>query len=578
MPQPDRDDFLSFSAFVSEQCSILSYHPIELTIDMGLFAKRQGSTEGANLGGSTVQSGQGGAATSTQFNDGSDPTVNDGVGSGNPLAPTPAPSTPIADVTSSSSTTPVATGSATDNGALTSSATSIPTSTGSSNGQIAPDQSSPSSTPTQNATESHRGWQNPGAVAGIAIASAIIGAALAAFICVLIFRRRRRGSARERNKGINRRQTSLDSSERSQQLVKNDKDMAQYSAEHRGLGPAFSGNISPSIDALLPQQEDDASIRQCCLLIFDQIELHVYNFYSEKGLRHELSTEQQAELSWFGTSTLTNKVPALPELLQRSNEKAKVIQHCLAYYAVRLVASPTSSSSETIYPQQLASVLSIVDSSLSTIGQHAGTESKSSDLLAKARWRQLTAYLKPELFKSEQGSVGPTNAVTGSSNAPVIGSRRHPRKDNSNLTSHTASQANANRNDRVSAAAKRFTSAFAPFAAQDDAENFSLRVDHLTEVLHSALQMALWLFKEPATFCFDWDSSSSDDAGNPRRHGSSTATAPRRNAPEPHERGSSIELMMMPGLRKTHDANGAVIAQGGLSIVAPVVERVTWRR
>lgn len=95
-----------------------------------------------------------------------------------------------------------------------------------------------------------------------------------------------------------------------------------------------------------------------------------------------------------------------------------------------------------------------------------------------------------------------------------------------------------------------------------------LFVDHLAEVLHSAMQMALWLFKEPATFRFDWkgpsDATSTNALGSRRRGGSS------------NQSDGSIDLTMTPGLLKTHDTDGLRIGAGGMRIVTPVSETVGW--
>lgn len=116
------------------------------------------------------------------------------------------------------------------------------------------------------------------------------------------------------------------------------------------LGPPVSALPVVNIDTFLPQQADDASIRQKVLILFDQVELHVDNFYSENSA--QLTPEQEGKVSKFGTSVLTKPLAAV---LETSPKKVTLIKHCLAYWMANLI-SP-SSPSRGLLPYELSAML-----------------------------------------------------------------------------------------------------------------------------------------------------------------------------------------------------------------------------
>jgi hypothetical protein len=122
-----------------------------------------------------------------------------------------------------------------------------------------------------------------------------------------------------------------------------------------------------SIDAFLPQQADDATIRQKVLIVFDQVELHVDNFYADNAV--ELTPEQEAGMSKFGTPMLSEPLAAL---LETSKRKTTLIKHCLAFYVVGLV-SPTKRS-RVLLPYELATMLAVTNQQAG--GSRIGDQSK----------------------------------------------------------------------------------------------------------------------------------------------------------------------------------------------------------
>ena len=201
---------------------------------------------------------------------------------------------------------------------------------------------SSSSSPSSNPGSSH--GLTAGAVAGTAIGCAVVGAGLA-FALLILLGWRRSGVARHRKEPTHHKE-DLQKHEKHQRA----RDRAGAT---KPLLPSAAMTTLPrnSIEPFLPQQADDATVRQRYLVIFDQIGLHVDNFYAEQTV--ELNPEQEGELSRFGTRSMT--MP-LAGLFQSSHRKKTIIKHCLAFHAMSLVTP--SNSSESLLPHELSVILS----------------------------------------------------------------------------------------------------------------------------------------------------------------------------------------------------------------------------
>ncbi|OAP60533.1 hypothetical protein AYL99_05535 [Fonsecaea erecta] len=278
-----------------------------------------------------------------------------------------------------------------------------------------------------------------GAVAGVAIGCAALGAILAFLFMVFLRRSQTKSSSRHR-KGHSR---------LTHQSLRSDKDPDKSLV--RPSVTAVGAQTNVNLDAFLPQQADDAMVKQKVLLLFDQIELHVDNYYSDQPF--QLTVEQQGELSRFGTPELPMPLGAL---LDTSNRKVAVIKHCLAFHAVQLV-SP-SSASDCLLPSELSDMLVLF----------TPRPGDRNFYLAFSRWRMLTAYLRPDLFDGKE-------------------------------------PASAEQDARLYNLAKTFSERFAVFSQPQNAEQ---KVKHLVEVLRTAVRVALWLYSQPSTFKFDWGPAS----------------------------------------------------------------------
>lgn len=189
------------------------------------------------------------------------------------------------------------------------------------------DQQTLSATPS-NANKAHDRGVSTGALAG-----GIIGAALAAALItgLVTFWYMRKTSYR--NSRTSRH------NDRHRRLYKDDK--------HTGLGAGRARRMELTSDAsmsrasweqYLPQSLDDHTIQNSVKVLFDQIQLHVENFYFSPHDPIKLPPEEHERLSELQTPHLPGP---LVDCMMSSRSVLPVIKHCLAYQVAQgMMAGP----------------------------------------------------------------------------------------------------------------------------------------------------------------------------------------------------------------------------------------------
>lgn len=182
-----------------------------------------------------------------------------------------------------------------------------------------------------------------GGIAGVSIACAVLGAAIALLIGALLLRGRHLRS--RSNSRINRGHTHR-LRHRSLRTEKPNKTLA--------LGTSVSAASQPlhNIETIIPQQADDETVKQKILILFDQIEIHVNNYYGEYD--EKPSASQESEISRYETPCLA--VP-LAGLLEMSHRKQTLIKHCLGFLIVKLISS--RARQESLLPNDALAVMAI---------------------------------------------------------------------------------------------------------------------------------------------------------------------------------------------------------------------------
>lgn len=167
------------------------------------------------------------------------------------------------------------------------------------------------------------GGTDAGVIAGVAVGAAVGAAILTFLITFLLLRKKNKKSRRHR--------------------------------EHRsgsgGLSTytekALPKDPSPGADAVvaaaawqrhLPQSADDKTIRSSVKTLFDQVEVHVENFYRDAAVR--MTEDLQAELLHVDSPHLPESVVAL---LQRVRSQTALIKHCLLSYIVASITTDDDS-------------------------------------------------------------------------------------------------------------------------------------------------------------------------------------------------------------------------------------------
>ncbi|KAE8141240.1 hypothetical protein BDV38DRAFT_237620 [Aspergillus pseudotamarii] len=206
-----------------------------------------------------------------------------------------------------------------------------------------------------------------------------------------------------------------------------------------------------NLSAYIPQPADDGTVSSRIQTLFDQASLHVDNYYSTRLTKLELSQDVTHSIEHYDSTFL----PApLTTMLSNSRAKRSVLTHVL----VRKLLQAIQPGNE---PECLLPVLYASGPRLTP---------DNGDDRAIFAWRMLTAYL--------HRAGGP-----GQETIPI-----DPPED------------------AIRSFAEDFTSTFAPYSDSQfpDSDRFA----HLTRVFRAASDLGAWLFSQPCTFDFRWDTSS----------------------------------------------------------------------
>ncbi|KAI9870378.1 MAG: hypothetical protein M1830_004320 [Pleopsidium flavum] len=207
-----------------------------------------------------------------------------------------------------------------------------------------------------------------------------------------------------------------------------------------------------ALESYLPQSADDKAVKNNVSTLFEQIELHVENFYHDSTV--SMYADADPELSKFDSPYLPRP---LTTLFPQSRSRIPLIKHCLAQFIVSSISIPTNHE-RSFLPPDFVVLPNTIESCKSSKPKKPGFD----EILA--RWRVLSAYLRPD-----------------------------PTEDPSYIS----------RRDRaVSEAVQAFSRAFKPW--RNSKYRDEDRVRSLTEIMKSAADLGIWLFSQPSTFKFHW--------------------------------------------------------------------------
>lgn len=180
---------------------------------------------------------------------------------------------------------------------------------------------------------------NAGVIAGAAVGAAV-GAAIITFLITFMFLRKKKQNHRRHEKHRS-----------------GSGGLSTYTEKALPKDPSQGGDAVSAVSTWqkhLPQSADDTTIRSSVKTLFDQVELHVENFYRDVAV--QITETLQAEL-------LRVDSPHLPEsivdLLPRARSQTALIKHCLLSYVVASI-STDDNSVQSLLPTDYATLPHLV--------------------------------------------------------------------------------------------------------------------------------------------------------------------------------------------------------------------------
>jgi hypothetical protein len=221
-----------------------------------------------------------------------------------------------------------------------------------------------SSVGTVDAASSNNGsGLSSGAVAGIAIATLIIGAALAFLAAFFLFKRRNK----EREANVNSTGYTSYADSSPELALMRQKTIGSLGGRHSPYvqvsqtpilapipapipAPApVQKTASEDSAAFLPPAADDGDIHAKVTALFGQIHRHVETYY--RDVHASITPSMEPDLARFGAKDVD-----MAELLQDCSSPTTALKHALVAYVLRITAPKQGNDGDTIFPEQLTSM------------------------------------------------------------------------------------------------------------------------------------------------------------------------------------------------------------------------------
>ncbi|KAJ5930552.1 hypothetical protein N7466_006045 [Penicillium verhagenii] len=294
-----------------------------------------------------------------------------------------------------------------------------------------------------------------GALAG-GIVGAFAGGCILAFILAFLLLRKRKPSqyppAKNEDAGVISSVTPKGATQR----VSHVRD-ASFAASQAGnpsyLKPFAAGAGTFDLAPFIAEAADDSTVSTRVQTLFDQVSLHVDNYYSTSGQQRRLTPEAVAQINQYDSGVFDT---SLATVLSNSRPQRPILTHTLLYAVMR-----------AIQPQAQGSLLP----ACYRLGPQAnGRDTLDTDDRSVFAWRMLTSHIYASKYSA------------------------------------TPAQLEA-QNDSITRFANAFTEAFTPYS--DPQFNEADRLVHLTSVCRAAAELGTWLFSQPCFFELGWGPTSS---------------------------------------------------------------------
>ncbi|KAJ5738038.1 hypothetical protein N7493_001193 [Penicillium malachiteum] len=266
-----------------------------------------------------------------------------------------------------------------------------------------------------------------GALAG-GIVGAFVGGCLIAFVIAsLLFRKRKPGNS-----------AAAGSFASASAAEGGAKPIVSYAAKNGTMASESFGAAAVAA-AFVPQSADDGTVSNKIESLFDQISLHIDNYYVRLASDPLLTNEEKESISRYDSPFIPE---SLASLLSVGKTQRAALTHALAY--TLLEAIRPASDSGSLLPACFR-----------------WSQPDQAQDVAAFNWRMLTSHL--------------------------------------NTTA-----ASAQDDQYINSLVTDFTATFATFRSGDFPQSEQLA--HLNSVVNAAFDLGIWLFAQPCTFQFDWQS------------------------------------------------------------------------
>lgn len=222
---------------------------------------------------------------------------------------------------------------------------------------------------------------------------------------------------------------------------------------------------------LLPQQADDATVQSRFSTLYDQIELHIENFYKDSSPVIPPATE--GALSRYDTPFLSSPLAAY---LEGSPRVTTILKHVLSYEITMTAVTPMPGR-RGLLPAEILSALHEV--------QIQQQQQEASGYQGMYRYIHTSAY-----------------SLTNSPASPSL-AYTHLKQTAARFRSSPQSGTSSAVHD----SAVQFSRIFSLWADPKFEEAY--RAQHLTEVINTAVTFAIWLLSHPEQFELRWGDDSS---------------------------------------------------------------------
>ncbi|KAH7090665.1 hypothetical protein FB567DRAFT_590047 [Paraphoma chrysanthemicola] len=298
------------------------------------------------------------------------------------------------------------------------------------------------------------GGLSGGAVAGVAIACLIVGAALAFAAAFIFFKRRNK--PRDSHVSFNNYSDSSPELVTVQKSVGRNSPYVQVSQTPLPAPVAVRNSVPASVQqppdvlaSILPLAAHETEVQDRVAALFKQIHCHIDTYY--RDVHASITPSIEPELARFGAKGIN-----MAELLQDSSSPTTALKHALMAYILGITGPKKGDDGETLFPDELGY-------------SHPRSVPTNTNLeIASTIHRRLSVLL-----------------YTSECNSPTA-----PRRSWSFQSD-------------IREAAEHFSLTFFPWANPgcDDQE----KEDDLTRTISEVLELRVWLFGQPSEYDFRWD-------------------------------------------------------------------------